>query len=199
MAKAFKLTDATMRNAMIEEALVWIDAWEKRDWGILSAQPVPALFSIKEPSSWLQWHYNIIGTHSVFSAVSEVCYRTIALKDFTEDEISGFPQKRSESVSKVIPGSDSRAQLAMAAKKDSKVVIYEGKCVTANHIGDKSKELFDRIGDFKRACATADLEGEAVLVLDGDFSKEALEELSSAEAYDRIYSMDELLPAKGGS
>ncbi len=99
-------------------------------------------------------------------------------------------------ISKVVPGSDSRAQLAMVARIGDKFVFYEGKCITANHIGDKSKELYDRVGDFKRACHAAGVEGEAVLVIDGDFSDEAIKELASPEAYDRIYSMDELLPKK---
>lgn len=184
------------RDSLIASTILWIGAWERGDLKYLAANSVPPIFNIEEPSSWLQWHYNIVGTHSVFSAVSEVCYRLVALKEFSGSEIAGFPKKRSEMVSKALVGSDSRAQLAMVGRKKERVVYFEGKCITKNNWGNKSKELFDRVGDFKRACAAASLSGEAVLVIDGDFSEAALLELASADAYDRIYSMDELLPRK---
>jgi len=190
---------AVPRSAMEREVaacLAWIKAWESADWKFLAENPVPPTFNIGTPSSWLQWHYNIVGTHSVFSAVSEVCFREVVLKEANEADVDGFPKKRSAMVSKVVPGSDSRAQLAMVATIGEKIVFFEGKCVTANHIGDKSKELYDRVGDFKRACHAAGVEGEAVLVIDGDFSDDAIKELASPEAYDRIYSMEELLPKK---
>ena len=195
----FRVIKDTSRPAVegeVAACLAWIDAWESENWKFLAENPVPSTFDIESPSSWLQWHYNIVGTHAVFSAVSEVCYRNIVLNETSETDVEGFPKKRSAMVSKVVPGSDSRAQLAMVAKIGDKFVFYEGKCVTANHIGDKSKELYDRVGEFKRACHAAGVEGEAVLVIDGDFSDEAIKGLASPETYDRIYSMDELLPKK---
>jgi hypothetical protein len=196
LLQMLRSTPRSNMNRQISECLHWIAAWEKGDWQFMASQQVPAIFDIKSPSSWLQWHYNIIGTHCVFRPINEACYRHLVLKEWPKDAVDGFPKRMAAVVKNNVEGSTCRAQFAMIAKTRDKTTVYDAKCITANNWGNKSKELFDRVGDFKRACHAAGIEGEAVLVIDGDFSNEAIRELASPDAYDRIYSMDELFPLK---
>lgn len=186
-----KCPDLTL--GLCNEMKSWIDAIENGNWMRISTMKAPIFLDIDEPSSWLQWHYNVIAAHYASNFPNLVAKECLADKECVLT--TGFPAKRGIPIKKAL-GYGGRSHLRIVGKTDTKVISYEGKCITANHIGDKSKELFDRVGDFKRACAAAGMNGEAVLVVDGDFSEEALLQLASADAYDRIYSMDELLHLK---
>lgn len=195
--------------SVVRASRTWLEALRDENWTALgelsekraswltsedtTSDDEPAIFSLFVPSSWLQWQYNILSTHPCFSPTLWTAYSRLALAEHEAQQLVGFPKKRSAAIREVLSGHDGRAQFGIIALTEGGVVTYEGKSVTENHVGDKSKELLDRVAEIQRAATDADRSIETVIVLDGDFSQEALAELSAPGRYNRIYSMNELI------
>jgi len=81
----------------------------------------------------------------------------------------------------------------MASLDGECLVCGEVKTVTANHWGDKSKEIYDRIGELNRAAHIEEREVLSILLFDGDLGREALEELQTGIAHKEIWTVDEVL------
>jgi hypothetical protein len=227
LIRALLAGDKDLAIAKLRQTSAWLTALDQRDWPVLSRlstsrtrwlaavgaartgsdweaadrleRDLPIAVDMFIPSSWLQWQYNVLATHPSFAPATLVAYRRLAQGETAGGDLHGFPSKRSVAISDLLPGHRGRAQFAMIGRVAEKLVSYEGKSITENHFGDKSKELFDRVGEFKRACADAGVMGDAVIVLDGDFGVEQLNALGSATGYDRIYSLDEFVPPKDGA
>jgi len=56
-----------------------------------------------------------------------------------------------------------------------------------------TKEIYDRIRETRKTCAKYSYRVRIVGVLDGDFSKETLDELATDIGYDDMYSVKEAL------
>ena len=71
--------------------------------------------------------------------------------------------------------------------------------MTANHWGDKSKEIYAKAAMTRQFAYAAGIEVFLLGVLDGDVDEGALQELASGIGYDVVLSARELLIATGES
>jgi hypothetical protein len=83
--------------------------------------------------------------------------------------------------------------MALPAASGHPLVLSEVKSVTANHWGDKSKEIYARAAVTRQAASIANREVVLIGVLDGDVDTGALRELATGLGYDIVLTARELL------
>src|SRR5262249_2993730 len=106
----------------------------------------------------------------------------------------GWPGQRSAALRTVFPHHAGRVHWQfIGAEPSGRVIVAEVKSITANNWGNKSKELYDRIAETRRAALDAGARLTAVGVLDGDLDEAGLEEVLSGLAYDETYTIGEVL------
>lgn len=154
----------------------------------------PRLLSLDEACSWASAAYLAIVTNPSHNPLC-VAVRKWLMKRFPSFSWFGWPDKRSVALSEIIPGHPGRVQWQLVGVNHQKhqFVVAETKSVTANHWGDKSKELYDRIAETRRACQLTDYSLLVIGVLDGDIGAEAIDEIRSGRAHDEVYSFDEVI------
>jgi hypothetical protein len=162
----------------------------------LVEQERPRLLTLDEPCSWLADVYNTLTTNSSHNPLNELLWRYLHDR-FPDATWHGWPNKRSVSASVGIGDAGGRRQWGFIGSLSDLVVCAEVKSVTANHWGDKSKELYDRVGELNRAAAEAGYKVLSILVFDGDLAVDALAELGTGIAHDEIWSVDEILAKIG--
>lgn len=177
---------------LLTETLGYLESISTGDLENLAKCERPRLFSISEPCSWLADFYNTLTTNSSHNPLNEVLSRYLTTR-FPETNWFGWPARRSVSASVVLGDAGGRRQWAMAGVDREVLVCGEVKAVTANHWGDKSKEIYDRIAELNRAAQTEDREVLSILLFDGDLGTEALAELQTGIAHDEIWTVDEVL------
>jgi hypothetical protein len=177
---------------ILAEVLPFLTALHEGNLAALVRLGRPRLLALDEPCSWLADVYNTLTTNSSHNPLNGLLERYLRLR-FPDTEWRGWPDRRTIAVSTVIEGADGRRQWGFVGIDGDMVVCAEAKSVTANNWGNKSKELYDRVGELQRV---SDLTGRAVrsiLMFDGDVAGDALAELSSGIAHDEIWTVDEIL------
>lgn len=179
-------------QTLLTETLNYLESIYKGDLESLAKCERPRMFSISEPCSWLADHYNTLTTSSSHNPLNEVLSQYLTTR-FPDVDWFGWPTRRSVSASVVLGDAGGRRQWAMAGVDGECLVCGEVKTVTANHWGDKSKEIYDRIGELNRAAHIEEREVLSILLFDGDLGREALEELQTGIAHKEIWTVDEVL------
>lgn len=177
---------------LLTETLGYLQSISTGDLENLAKRERPRLFSISEPCSWLADYYNTLTTNPSHNPLNEVLSQYLT-KRFPGVRWFGWPTRRSVSASVVLGDAGGRRQWAMASLDGECLVCGEVKTVTANHWGDKSKEIYDRIGELNRAAHIEEREVLSILLFDGDLGREALEELQTGIAHKEIWTVDEVL------
>jgi hypothetical protein len=160
--------------------------------------PRPRLLDYDTATSMSAWWYGALTTNPSFNPLSWVA---LALGQSLYPDVvwHGFPRKRSCRLSSVLEGHDGRVEWSLVGRVGEKVVCIEPRSITANHIGDKSKEIFDRIEETRQAAKRAKVEVEIVGVLDGDFDQEALQSVAGAHGYDVVMGIEDAIRDADGA
>ncbi len=153
----------------------------------------PQLLSLEEPCSWLSAWYLRIVTNSSHSPLAGPVFHWLGER-FPEATWHGWPRQRSADLRIAFPGHAGRVQWQFLGREPAgRVVVAEVKSVTANNWGNKSKELYDRIAETRRAALDAGATLLVLGILDGDVDAQALEEIKAGHAYDETYTIAEVL------
>ncbi|MFY9811622.1 MAG: hypothetical protein WAK59_09775 [Aquabacterium sp.] len=180
---------------LLGDAIPFMAALESADLATLGAASRPRLLALTEPCSWLADLYNTLTTNSSHNPIAGPVFDWLAL-NYPGYVWSGWPQRRSVSLSEALGSAVGRRQWQFIGKgpdKDAPIVAAEVKSITANNWGNKSKELYDRVAESRDAAAHMGLKIQCIGVLDGDFGQEHFDELASGIGYDQVYSINEVL------
>ena len=154
----------------------------------------PKTFDIQIPGSWLQRFYFVIASHAAYNPLMSILYSEIVLPRHVGCKMYGFPDKLAESLNVLFPDSESPGRFRIIVREKNDIIhIYEALSITENHLGDKSKELFDRIGGVKTWGRENQIKIFVHGLFDGDFSQPVMEEFTGTERYDEFISARELL------
>lgn len=177
---------------ILAETLPFLTALQEGDLAAVVRLGRPQLMALDEPCSWLADVYNTLTTNSSHNPLNALLERYLRLR-FPNAEWRGWPVRRTVAVSTVIAGADGRRQWGFVGIDGDTVVCAETKSVTANNWGNKSKEMYDRVGELQRVSDLTDRAVMSILMFDGDLAGDALAELSSGIAHDEIWTVDEIL------
>lgn len=177
---------------VLEEVLLFLEHLRNADMATLIHQDRPRLLDLDEPCSWLADLYNTLTTNSSHNPLNEVLWRYLNHR-FPEGNWHGWPQRRSISASAGLGDAGGRRQWGFVGMVRDMVVCAEVKSVTANNWGNKSKELYDRVGELNRAARTANTKVLSIMLFDGDLAADALAELRTGIAHDEILTVDEVI------
>jgi hypothetical protein len=152
------------------------------------------LLSLDEPCSWVSAWYLRVVTNPSHTPLGHAV-RDWLTHRFPEAQWLGWPEKRSAPLRICFSKHAGRVQWQFIGREPSgRVVVAEVKSVTANNWGNKSKELYDRIAETRRAAVDARAHGLLIIgVLDGDLEEPAIKEIASGMAYDETCSIGEVL------
>ncbi|MBN2191174.1 MAG: hypothetical protein JW751_00010 [Polyangiaceae bacterium] len=181
---------------ILAEALPFLEALQDGDLATLARLARPRLLALDEPCSWLADVYNTLTTNSSHNPLNGLLGRYLRLR-FPDTEWHGWPSRRTVAASAVIEGADGRRQWGFVGIDGEIVVCAEVKSVTANNWGNKSKELYDRVGELQRVSSVTGRPVRSILMFDGDLSRDALAELGSGIAHDEIWTVDDILAECG--
>lgn len=154
----------------------------------------PKTFDIQVSGSWLQRFYFVIASHAAYNPLMSVLYSEIVLPRHNGCMIYGFPIKLAETLKTPFPGCDSPGKYRIIVKEANDIVhIYEALSITENNIGNKSKELFDRIGATKFWGKKNKVKVVFHGLFDGDFSAKTMKEFTEIGRYDEFISVRDWL------
>ena len=157
----------------------------------------PKTFDIQIKGSWLQRLYFVISSHAAYNPLMSILFSKIVIPRYRNCELFGFPNKLAESLSVPFPGCGSPGKYRIIVKEDNKKVhVYEALSITENHLGDKSKELYDRIGAVRAWGRENDIEVFFHGLFDGDFSTSVMREFTDNGHYDEFISIRDCLREK---
>jgi hypothetical protein len=161
----------------------------------LAEVPQPELLSLEQPCSWASCVYLAAVTNSTHNPLCIPAAQWVK-KHFPDLEWHGWPARRSVPLRHFFPRHRGRVEWQFAGTDPAGIlaVVAEVKSITANNWGNKSKELYDRVSE-TRAVFAQHFEAQPIIIgfVDGDFDRDALEELASGRGYDRTYPIEELL------
>jgi hypothetical protein len=164
-----------------------------RPFDALADAERPCLLSLDEPCSWTSAWYLRVVTNPSHTPLGHPVFAWLRRR-FPEAAWSGWPAKRTERLREAFAGHSGRVEWQFIGREPSgRVVVAEVKSVTANNWGNKSKELYDRIAETRRAALAADAALTVVGVLDGDLDEQAVSEIASGRAYDETFTIGEVL------
>ncbi|MFC1837204.1 hypothetical protein ACFLYW_00795 [Thermodesulfobacteriota bacterium] len=153
---------------------------------IINSTP-PITFSLT-PGSWYQRLYFVLSSHAAYNPLMEILYTEIVTKRHEKKKICGFPNTLAVSLSKIL-GKAVSGRYRIIVQESKVIHIYEALSITSNNIGNKSKELFDRIGIAKRAAAKEGKTIEFHGLFDGDFDPQTIKEFSTGDRYNEFLSI----------
>lgn len=194
-ALATALLDVDGAADVLGEVVPFLVTLATRALSQIASAPRPRLFSLAEPCSWTADLYNTLTTNSSHNPLAGAVLGWLAQR-FPGYEWKGWPQRRSVSISEAIGSSVGRRQwqfIGSAKAKSQPVIAAEVKSITANHWGDKSKELYDRVAESRAAAKSQGISIRCIGVLDGDVGREEFAELATGIGYDEVYSIKEVL------
>lgn len=154
----------------------------------------PRLLSLDEPCSWVSACYLAIVTNPSHNPLCIPTSEWLHVR-YPEVEWIGWPIKRTAAIRALLPTHVGRVQWQFLghALGSQGIIAAEVKSVTANHWGDKSKEIYDRIAETRHACSTSNVPSFTIGVLDGDLDASAVTELETGRGYDETFSITEIL------
>lgn len=157
----------------------------------LSGLDRPALLDLDSATSWSAAAYLSVTTNPSHNPMSGVVYEWLRRRGLTS--LQGFPGSRGVAVSTMTAKGATRIEWTIAGRRGGTVVFAEPRSITANNLGNKSKELYDRIAQTRAAAKSASVNVHLVGVLDGDFDEVTLAEFGSRIGYDEIVSADKVI------
>jgi hypothetical protein len=166
----------------------------------IARSPRPRLLSLDEPCSWVSAWYLAIVTNPSHNPLGGAALRWLRAR-FPGHRWTGWPERRSAPLRAVAPRHAGRVEWQFIGvqgrrgRQGGEVVCAEVRSVTANHVGDKSKEIFDRNDETRRAVAGV----RTVGFLDGDLDPKVLSELAEGRGYDEVRSIRELFAEVGAA
>lgn len=154
----------------------------------------PALLSLDEPCSWVSDLYNTLTTNSSHNPIVGPIESWLKGR-FPGHEWFGWPDSRSVSVSSVLDSDSGRRQWQIVGKDlgSDTFVAGEVKSITGNNWGNKSKELYDRVAETRRAARSMGYKCLCIGVLDGDIGPDQFKELRTGIGYDEVFSISEII------
>jgi hypothetical protein len=160
-------------------------------WSLCACRP--RTFAIEVPGSWLQRFYFVAVSHAAYNPLMSILFNSIVTKRHAIDTLFGFPKKLAQAVSELVNNKQAPGKFRIIAKTTpTELHIYEALSITENNIGNKAKELFDRIGAVK----SWGLENGYTFVIhgafDGDFSSATIEEFTGPGRYDEFIAFSDL-------
>jgi hypothetical protein len=148
----------------------------------------PLLMTLEVSTSWIAAIYLAVTTNPSHNPLSVIARRWCEKRGLTD--LQGYPEKRGAAVSMLTGDKNSRLEWTVAGRRgDGTLVIVEPRSITANHIGDKAKEVFDRLAQTRAVARSAGIKTHFVGILDGDFDASVLEKFGSRIGYDEILSV----------
>lgn len=154
----------------------------------------PRLLSLDEPRSWIAACYGVIVTNPTHNPL---CFplRQWLHSEYPDVEWHGWPSVRSVPVSQVLESHIGRVQWQFVGipTEGEGVIVAETRSITANNWGNKSKEMYDRVSETRRAFDISGTAGLTIGVVDGDFYPDAVAEIATGIAYDGTHSIIEVL------
>jgi hypothetical protein len=189
---ARRLAASALAQKVLHEAIAFA--------GLLPAAPLdtvarleqPRLLQLDEPCSWVADAYMTLASNASHNPLNEVLLRWLAQRFNTHDFI-GWPASRSVAFSAVSRRATSRRQWCVIGVKGKGVIAAESKAVTSNNWGNKSKELYDRVSELRKAASQVDVQAKSVLLFDGDLTSEIMAELATGIGHDEVWTVDEVL------
>lgn len=163
-----------------------------KDWSLNALRP--KTFSIEVPGSWMQRFYFVAVSHAAYNPLMSVLYSQLVCMRHQASEVCGFPSKLAQSIADLTGKNDAPGKFRIVVPEGSrKYHIYEVISITENNLGNKSKELFDRIGSVKSWGVLNGVQFIVHGVFDGDFAETTIEEFSGPARYDEFISTSLLM------
>lgn len=193
-----KLVDALLDNyqevaELIADAANFAVSINDKPFSALTVLDRPMLLDLEVPTSWIAAAYLTTTTNPSHNPIAVAARRWADLRGL--HDIRGFPSGRGVPVSAFTENSDCRLEWTLGGEqKGGDITLIEVRSITANNIGNKSKEVFDRIAQTRAAVKAANRHVHLIGVLDGDFDQpQTLREFSSRIGYDEIISADQVI------
>jgi hypothetical protein len=179
---------------ILEETIGYCKCMLSADLAPVADKAIPDPLSKDNPCSLLKDFYNTLTTNSSHNPLCAPV-RTWLETKHPGFAWSGWPSKRSVSIADALGVKEGRRQWQFVGISSDKstAIAAEVKSITANNWGNKSKELYDRVAETRRAAWTADVNVICIGVLDGDFGSDEFAELGTGIGYDEVYSIKEVL------
>ena len=154
----------------------------------------PEVISPDNPCSLLKDFYNTLTTNSSHNPLNCPVHDWLLAK-YSDFLWHGWPNRRSVGIAKLLKKGGGRRQWQFAGidPKSRTVVAAEVKSITANHWGDKSKEIYDRVAETRATASAAGYDLVCIGVFDGDVGNAEFRELETGIGYDQVYSIKEVL------
>lgn len=185
------LVNSITAQKIFSELVDFSRVFQMADLEGLAALSAPRLLQLNEPCSVLSDFFNTLSTNPSHNPLNELAAKWLAFR-YPNAEWLGWPNKRSHNPSLLL-GENGRRQWAFVGRGSFGVICAEVKSVSANHWGDKSKEIFDRVAELRSAASMAGVETLTILVFDGDLSSQNLRELQSGIGHDEVWTVDEVI------
>jgi hypothetical protein len=195
VASALLAADRTEVSRLIDDVLQFVSLLKSDELDKVADLKRPELLSLGNSSSWISSVYGNFMTNSTYNPLA-VAMRQYLIQQYRQEPL-GWPNVRSVSLKTLFPTADTRVQWAFAVpeRPSGPLVLAELKSVTANHWGDKSKEIYARAAMTRQIAQAAGTEVLLIGAIDGDVDAGAIEELSSGLGYDIVLSARELMAA----
>lgn len=184
-------------SSRIDSALDFCRLIQGESWHRLADAKRPELISWDVSTSWTSWWYGAITTNPSYNPLSSLA-RVMAESKFPGYSFLGFPKKRSAPLTLICPKTTENLEWNIIAVNGNSCAFVEPRSITKNHLGDKSKEIFDRIGQSRLACVDAEITDKYIGILDGDFdSTDVIADFSSKFGYTEIIKAENFLCDEG--
>tara|TARA_B100000686_G_scaffold354535_1_gene465309 strand:- start:5053 stop:6906 length:1854 start_codon:yes stop_codon:yes gene_type:complete len=192
LMKELKGLDNKLLVKELENTISFFDDLFSNDVNKILGSDRPLTFDFNTPGSWAQRLYFVLTSHAAYNPINVILYLSIIDKRHKGKKF-GFPEKLAVPLSHVMTTTESSIKFRHLVQEDNIIHVYEAFSITANHIGDKSKELFNRIGKAKRAAA--DSKNQIIFhgLFDGDFNSQVIKEFISEDRYDEFISIEDAI------
>jgi hypothetical protein len=152
----------------------------------------PVLLSLDIPTSWSAAVYLAATTNPSHNPLAVALVKWLK-EHFPTASWKGYPTSRGVRVASLLDHATIRIEWTVGARVDGSIVLGECRSITSNNLGNKSKELYDRIGQTRAAAEECQVPIHMIGVLDGDFHEGALAELTSRIGYDCVIPARDIL------